>query len=152
MLKPYFKKEPGPEPLRASFERLVRFEECDMLGIMWHGRYASYFEDARETMADKYGISYERFQASGVVTPIVNFHVDFLLPLEYRKSYTVHAAMHWTEAAKINLEYEITNAEGKLHTRGYSVQFLVDLEGRLLFSHPEFYAAFLRRWQEGELH
>lgn len=152
MIKPYFKTEPGPQPLRAGFERRVRFEECDMLGIMWHGRYAGYFEDAREALADKYGLTYKRLQEEGVITPIVSFHIDYVLPLAYRETYTVQAIMHWTEAARINIEYEITNAEGKLHTRGYSVQLLVDLKGQLLFAHTDYYADFLRRWQAGELY
>lgn len=151
MRKPYFKREHGPGPLRASVERRVRFEECDMLGIMWHGNYASYFEDAREALGDKYGISYMRFKEAGVVTPIVSFHIDYLQTLEYRKTYSIHAIMHWTEAAKVNIEYEIVAPDGQLATRGHSVQLLVDVEGQLLFAPPDFYASFLRRWQEGEL-
>lgn len=42
-----------PPPLSAGATRLVRFNEADPLGIVWHGHYASYFEDARAAFGDK---------------------------------------------------------------------------------------------------
>ena len=43
----YFAAVPdAPPPLRVDVGRKVRFEEVDSMGIVWHGHYASYFEDA----------------------------------------------------------------------------------------------------------
>ena len=62
MIKPYFRRGEGqPPPLRAITKRRVRFEEVDPLGIVWHGRYPSYFEDARVELGRKYGIDYMDF-------------------------------------------------------------------------------------------
>jgi len=37
----YFPAEPGgPPPLATECRRKVRYEECDPLGMVWHGRYA----------------------------------------------------------------------------------------------------------------
>ncbi len=33
----------GPPPLVRSVVRSVRFEETDPMGLVWHGRYPSYF-------------------------------------------------------------------------------------------------------------
>ena len=63
MRKPYFPSVKGsPPPLRIRVERKVRFEETDPLGIVWHGRYASFFEDARTAAGEKYGFGYPGFQ------------------------------------------------------------------------------------------
>ena len=44
----YFPEEGDmPKPLVAEVKRRVRFEEIDLLGMVWHGRYPSYFEDGR---------------------------------------------------------------------------------------------------------
>lgn len=62
MMKPYFPAREGdPPPLRAQIKRQVRFEEVDSLGIVWHGRYPSFVEDARDYLGEKYGISYVDF-------------------------------------------------------------------------------------------
>lgn len=48
MRKAYFRPVPGaPAPLCVTTQREVRFEEVDVMRIVWHGRYASYFEDGR---------------------------------------------------------------------------------------------------------
>ena len=59
MIKPYFpSSKEQPLPLRIQAKRRVRFEEVDSLGFVWHGRYPSFFEDARTALGDKYDIGY----------------------------------------------------------------------------------------------
>ena len=99
MITPYFTTEEGaPAPLRAAVSGRVRFEEVDPLGIVWHGRYASYFEDARVALTDQYGIGYLDFYEKGIVAPIRKLHVDYFRSLRFRETFTVEAVLHWTEA------------------------------------------------------
>ena len=52
--KVYFKRNPqDPAPLVVGIDRRVRFEEVDALGMVWHGRYPSYFEDGRIAFGDR---------------------------------------------------------------------------------------------------
>ena len=44
--------------LFASKEIEVRFSEVDSMGIVWHGSYAKYFEDAREEFGKKYNLTW----------------------------------------------------------------------------------------------
>ena len=44
--------------LRAEKEINVRFSEVDSMGIVWHGNYATYFEDAREVFGRLYHLEY----------------------------------------------------------------------------------------------
>ena len=150
MHKPYFKKLDGPEVLRARVSRVVRFEECDAVGIMWHGRYPSYFEDAREAMGSAYGISYLDFSAADTIVPIKTMYIDYVKPLFYRREYRVEAILHWSDAARVNIEYEIRDHAGETVTSGYSIQLMLDRSGNLLFDAPEFYKIFRMRWLNGE--
>ena len=34
----------------------IRFSEVDSMGVVWHGHYVKYFEDAREAFGAKYGL------------------------------------------------------------------------------------------------
>ena len=34
----------------------IRFSEVDSMGVVWHGNYAKYFEDAREEFGRKYDL------------------------------------------------------------------------------------------------
>ncbi len=131
--------------------RQVRLEEVDVLGIVWHGRYAGYLEDGREELGRRYGLSYLDFRSAGVVLPLRTLHVDYLIPLRYLEKFEVESLLHWNEAAKLNIEYRLYNEDGQLATRGYSVQMMVDLSGGLQLEAPPFYQTFLQRWREGLL-
>ena len=82
--------------------RTIRFEEVDPLGIVWHGRYPSYFEDARVALGDRYGIGYADFHRERVAAPIKQMQTNYILPLRFGERCTITALLHWTEAARIN--------------------------------------------------
>ena len=150
--KPCFPPVPGaPPPLRETVPRRVRFEEVDSLGIVWHGRYASYFEDARVALGQRYGVGYELFREHLTPVPIKQMHVDYCLPLRYGDGVTIEAIMHFTEAARMNFEFIIRNAEGEIATTGYSIQLMLDRNFQLLVTPPPFFLEICRRWQAGEL-
>ncbi len=152
MAKPYFKTEPdAPAPLRAVVQRTVRFEEVDAMNIVWHGRYASYFEDARVALGDSVGLGYLDYYDNGVLTPIKKLQVDYIKPLRYGERFSIEAIMRWTEAARINMEFVLRNEEEEVVTTGYSIQLMLDREGELFLGPPPCHLALRERWRAGGL-
>lgn len=152
MLKPYFKTgKDVPSPLRYKVERQVRFEEVDSLGIVWHGRYASFFEDARGALGQKYGLNYLDFYKNGVIAPIKKMHIDYHQSLTYPDIFTIEGILHWSDAARLNYEFIIRDSKGELMTTGYTVQMMLDLDKKLFMVLPPFYEEFCNRWKAGEL-
>lgn len=152
MKKPYFQKmKDDPAPLRCRVKRRVRFEEVDALGIVWHGRYPSYFEDARAALGEKYGVGYLDFYEHKVIAPIKKMHIDYNQSLKFQEDFCIDAIMHWSEAARINHEYIIYNSDGEEITTGYTVQVMLDMDNNLLMVSPTFYKEFLEKWKKGEL-
>ena len=151
MMKPYFPAREGDPPtLRVQIKRQVRFEEVDSLGIVWHGRYPSFMEDARDALGVKYGISYVDFYGHGVIVPIRKIHIDYHHPLRLREIAAIEGFLHWSEASRINFEFVIKNGEGRMTTSGYTVQMMLDMEENILMVPPPFYKAFLEKWKKGE--
>jgi len=152
MRKAYFRSQPeAPAPLRLSVERVVRFEEVDPLGIVWHGRYPSYFEDGRVLLGEQYGIGYMDFYHQGIVAPIKQLHVDYQKPLQFGERFSIEAILHWSDATRLNHEFILRNAAGEVTTSGYTVQMLMDTQHTLLLVPPPFYREFCERWQAGEI-
>jgi acyl-CoA thioester hydrolase len=152
MRKAYFKAAPHhPAPLAHTVERAVRFEEVDPLGIVWHGRYPSYFEDARVAHGNHYGIGYLDFHRERVLAPVKQMHVDYMQPLRFGQSCTITALLHWSDAARVNYEFQIRDDAGEITTTGYSIQLFVEESGVPLMYPPDFYLAFLERWKTGGL-
>ena len=152
MKKPYFRNSAvDPQALRCRVERVVRFEEVDALGIVWHGRYPSYFEDGRVLLGEKYGIGYMDFYQQGIVAPIKQMHVDYQRPLRFGETFTIEAVLHWSEATRLNHEFILRNVAGEVTTTGYTVQLLTDSDENVLMVPPPFYEDFRQRWLAGEL-
>lgn len=152
MKKNYFRRaDTDPQALHSSVERIVRFEEVDPLGIVWHGRYPSYFEDGRVLLGAQFGLGYMDFYHHGVIAPIKQMHIDYQRPLRFSEPFTIEAILHWSDATRLNHEFILRNAAGEVTTTGYTVQLLMDKEDNVLMLPPPFYAEFRRRWQAGEL-
>lgn len=117
----------------------IRFNECDPLGIVWHGNYIKYFEDGREAFCEKHGISYLDVQRNGFATPIVKSSCEHKATLKYGDVATIETTFINTAAAKVVFKYKIFNPEGKLACLGETIQVFIDNDGVLQLSNPDFY-------------
>lgn len=135
-------------PLACDCYRRVQFDEVDFLGIVWHGRYVSYFEQGRNEWGRKFGFSYYDMMNNGFAMPIAQLHVDHLYPLKYDELIRIRTICHYTEAAKLNMSYEIYAENGSLSAKGYTVQVYTDLTGKPMLLRPDFAEAFIQKWDE----
>jgi acyl-CoA thioester hydrolase len=152
MRKSYFPiVKDAPAPLCLTVQRRVRFEEVDSMGIVWHGCYPSYFEDGRVALGRRYGISYSDFLREQVPVPVRQMQIDYHRPLRFDEEFEIKTVLHWSEAARINFEYEIYTAQTQLVCTGCTVQLMLDRNFDVLLAPPPFFTAFLTRWKQGEL-
>jgi acyl-CoA thioester hydrolase len=152
MRKSYFPiVKDAPAPLCLTVKRRVRFEEVDSMGIVWHGCYPSYFEDGRVALGRRYGISYSDFIHEQIPVPVRQMQIDYYRPLRFDEEFEVKTILHWSDAARINFEYEICTAQTQLVCTGCTVQLMLGQNLEVLLSPPPFFAAFLARWKQGEL-
>jgi acyl-CoA thioester hydrolase len=133
--------------LVCETEVLVRFNEADPLGIVWHGHYIRYFEDGREDFGNRFGIGYLDFYHKGFVIPIVNVDCSFKKSLRYGDRVIVETTFIPCEAAKIQFSYRLYNKETKdLVATGSSVQVFLDKKDSVLqLSNPPFFEEWKRK-------
>ena len=114
-------------------EVLVRFNEADPLGIVWHGHYIRYFEDGREAFGNMHGLGYLEVYKKGFVIPVVSVHCEFKRSLRYGDRVIVETKYVPCEAAKLKFTYCLFNAvTNELVATGSSVQVFLDKEHSLL--------------------
>ena len=136
-----------PEPLVATAIRRVRFEEVDVLGMVWHGRYPSFFEDGRIAFGDLHGLTYFTYVENKVMAPVVQMHLDYKLPLRFDDVVKIETALHWAETPRLNFTYTIYKADASIAATGYTVQLLTDLQGNLQLMSPEWLLEFRNKWR-----
>lgn len=148
----YFKTMPGdPEPLVIRVEKRVSFSDIDIMGIVWHGRYAKYFEEGASAAGRQYGMSYKDFYEAGLRAPIVQLHVDYHLPLNLDEVCTIEARMIWNEGARVNIEYKIIKENGKIAGTGYTAQMFIDAETQEpLMVSPDLLINCRDKWKKGK--
>ena len=148
----YFaREESAPPPLGVRIKRRVSFNETDVMGIVWHGNYPRYFEEASAELGRKCGLSYHDYGHAKVYAPIVQLHVDYHGPVVLEESIEVEARYIWSEGAKMNTEFFIYKADGSIAVTGYTIQMFVDASSREpLLASPEIVEKCRQRWRAGE--
>jgi len=133
--------------LNHQTEIIVRFNEADPLGIVWHGHYLRYFEDGREAFGKVHGISYLDCYRHGLAVPVVSVHCDYNKPLRYGDTVLVETTYVDTAAAKLTFDYKIFEAKGRsLVATGHSVQVFVDAKTfELQLTMPGFFEAWKKQ-------
>jgi acyl-CoA thioester hydrolase len=140
--------------LQSETEVLVRFNEADPLGIVWHGHYIRYFEDGREDFGKRFGIGYLDFFRNGFVIPIVNVDCSFKKSLRYGDTVLVETSFIPCDAAKIQFSYRLFNKNTKeLVATGNSIQVFLDREqSSLQLQNPPFFEEWKRKYLHHKPH
>lgn len=133
--------------LKASKQLEIRFSEIDSMGVVWHGSYALYFEDAREAFGAKYGLSYMGYVEHGYYAPIVEQTIQYKKPIRYGMKPRIDITYRPVPSAKICFDYEIRDtADESLIATGHSVQVFLDLQYQLVWDNPPFYLGWKHRY------
>ncbi len=133
--------------LKTMTEVEVRFNEVDMMQIVWHGHYIQYMEEGREDFGKKYGISYMDILSFGYMAPVVSLKCDFKKSLEYGDHALVETSLKYSDAAKLVYQFNIYRASDKvLVATGESVQVFLDMQRELVLTVPHFFAEWKEKW------
>lgn len=135
------------EGLKAEIELNIRFSETDAMGVVWHGNYLKFFEDAREFFGEKYKMSYLDIYHNGYFTPIVKSEINHKHTLDYGDKVRVEIYLEFSRAAKIINHYKVFNAEtNKVCATGKTIQVFMDSKTReMMLNIPEFYAEWVKK-------
>ena len=127
----------------AEITVVVPFHDLDPMQIVWHGRYAQYFEIARCRLLEQIGYDYEDMRSSGYAWPIIDMRIQYVRPARFNQKLQVIASLNEYEN-RLKIKYEIRDQEsGDRLTKGYTCQVAVRIsDGTMLMSSP---AVFLQK-------
>jgi acyl-CoA thioester hydrolase len=128
--------------LFADIELEVRFHDVDMVGVVWHGHYLRYLENARWALMDRLDYGLQRMLESGFAWPIVDLQSKYLNPARFGERLRVRASLVEWES-RLALNYLVSRvADGARIARARTVQVAVDARtGELQFATPPEFVA-----------
>ncbi len=110
----------------------------DYAGIVWHGTYLTWMEEARVEYLRSIGVEFADLVAMGCDLPVIELSLRYHLPIRLGVSAIVKARLIETKGVRINWDYEIQSYDGKeLFVTGKVVLVGVDREkGKIMRKLP----------------
>ncbi len=100
-----------------QLKRRVRFYETDGMGVVYHGNYANWLEEARVEYLRSQGIVLGDWLKMGIVFPIVELHVKYRESARYDDEVTVDTYLVHADRAKMVFKYQVRRvSDGALLT------------------------------------
>ena len=114
----------------------VRYSETDQMGTFYNSRALEWFEVARTELLRQIschdGSGYAAMEASGVMLPLVEAHVEYLGRARYDDELELAVCARMAGKAKIRFDVNIAHAvpDGGAVAKGYTVHAITDISGK----------------------
>ena len=125
--------------------RKVQFYETDGMGVVYHGNYIHWMEEARTDFLDQLGFGYERMTEQRIDCALTDISCSYRKVTTFGQTLAVYLNIETLTPARMTLSYRMVDAEsGALHTLASSSHFFYDRQAKrpvaLKKKFPELYA------------
>ena len=107
-----------------SIEIKVRYCETDQMGLVHHGSYINYFEEARIAWISNLGFSYSEMEKSGIILPVSKLNVIYLRPAYFDDDLLVSVELAELPTSRLIFNYTIKKEEEVIVTATTVLAFL----------------------------
>ena len=107
-----------------SIEIKVRYCETDQMGLVHHGSYINYFEEARIAWISNLGFSYSEMEKSGIILPVSKLNVIYLRPAYFDDNLLVSVEIAELPTSRLIFNYTINKEEEVIVTGTTVLAFL----------------------------
>lgn len=121
--------------LRATTENWFEYSviayphQTDYAGVVWHGLYLTWMEEARIEYLRSLGIEYAELVKLGCELPVVELSLRYHRPMRMGMTAIVKTRMRELQGVRINFDYKIEAPDGKeLYVTGQVTLVGIDRE------------------------
>ena len=136
-------------PISAEVTIVTSFQDADPMGVIYHGHYFRFFEEARRIMMDKLKYNYLEMKDSGYMWPIIDTRVKYVKAIPFNHKIKVTARLtEWEN--RLRVDYEIHDAKtGQRMTRAHTMQVAVAIETEeMCFASPSALTDKVEHWHQ----
>ena len=127
------------------YVRKAQFYETDGMGVVYHGNYIHWMEEARTNFMEQIGWGYERATEAGIDFALTDISCSYRKTTKFGETLAISLKITKLSPARLVLTYRMVNPEtGELHAEGTSSHFFYDRNSQkpvaLKKVFPELYA------------
>ena len=105
----------------------VHYALTDQMGVVYHGHYAQFYEIGRTDAIRALGFTYKNIEAMGIIMPVIDLHLKFLLPAKYDDLITVKTTLkEIPQSHKVIFYGEIYNQNNQLLNIGEVTMYFME--------------------------
>ena len=120
-----------------STEIKVRYCETDQMGLVHHGSYINYFEEARIAWISNLGFSYSEMEKSGIILPVSKLNVNYLRPAYFDDDLLISVELAELPTSRLIFNYTI-NKEEEVNVTGTTVLAFLNKETKKPVRCPDY--------------
>ncbi|MCR5313661.1 MAG: acyl-CoA thioesterase [Bacteroidaceae bacterium] len=83
----------------------VKYYECDRMGITHHSNYIRFMEEARVDFLDRIGYGFEKIEADGVVSPVIDVKCQYKKSTTFQDEIKIEVKLSEVKALKFTFSY-----------------------------------------------
>ena len=111
--------------MKNFFKKIkVRYCETVQMGLVHHGSYINYFEEARISWISNLGLSYSEMEKSGIILPVSKLNVSYLRPAYFDDDLVVNVELAELPTSRLIFNYTIKNKDEVVVTGTTVLAFL----------------------------
>ncbi|MDW6001853.1 acyl-CoA thioesterase [Vibrio mangrovi] len=145
---------PSIHHLEVDVEVTTSFQDADPMGVIYHGNYFRYFEEARRVLLDEIEYGYLAMTASGYQWPVIEAKVKYVKALPFNHAIRIHARMtEWEN--RLRIDYTIFDTvTGKRMCKAHTTQVAVSMATQeMCLASPKVFTEKVEQWHKhGVIH
>ena len=125
-------------------------QHTDHAGVLWHGSYVAWLEEARVLALAEAGLAYAELSAQGLELMVVDLQIRYLRALAHGEAVELHSWLQPHAGVRLPFMTRFIKADGALAAEAVVTLALVDrLRGRLQREQPQALEQALMRLAAG---
>ncbi|KGG13038.1 MULTISPECIES: acyl-CoA thioesterase [Prochlorococcus] len=127
-------------------------QHTDHAGVMWHGSYLNWLEEARIKALAQTGLSYSDLSKEGFELPVIELKIKYISSLHHGDEVIMESSVLGKTGLRVPWETNFLKNGNIISAKAY-VELVItrlDKKGtRLVRKYPSFLSAAIRKLQEG---
>lgn len=106
---------------------VVRYQETDQMGVVYHGNYYTWFEVGRAEFFRSLGYTYKSLEQEGIILPVIESQCQYISPAKYDDEIIIRTKINNIKGVRLEFNYEIIRRkDDALLAKGKTIHAFVD--------------------------
>ncbi|MDF2699439.1 MAG: fcbC [Haloplasmataceae bacterium] len=104
----------------SNTEIVVRYNETDQMGVVYHANYLVWLEMGRTKFLADIGFNYADIEKHGLLFPVREINIEYLIPCRYGETVFVETSVKDFSSVKTVYQHTIKNTNNEIKAKAIS--------------------------------